>query len=81
MCQSAGFEIETSIGNNGTFIYPKLDLIATSLVIKDMGVLLHAENQIRKQIFNFIAHPINVITEIGQKGETQITYNIQIPKF
>ncbi len=81
MCQSAGFEIETSIGNNGTFIYPKLDLIATSLVIKDLGVLLHAENQIREQIFNFIAYPINVITEIGQRGETQITYNIQIPKF
>lgn len=81
MCQSAGFEIETSIGNNGTFIYPKLDLIATALAIKDLGELSHADAGIRDQIFGFIAYPKNVINETGQKGDTRITYNILIPKF
>lgn len=79
MCQSVGFSIETSIGNEGTFIYPKLDLIATALVIKDMGTLATAEPEQSKQIFEFINSRVGKIVELGQKGETEITYNITLP--
>lgn len=57
MCQNAGFEIETSIGANGTFYYPKLDLIATSLIIEDMTNLPLADESFRKEMMNFIQHP------------------------
>lgn len=31
-----GFETEISVGNSGAFNYPKLDLVATAIVIKDV---------------------------------------------
>lgn len=79
MCQSAGFTIETSIGNKGTFIYPKLDLIATALVIKDMWALASSDPEQSKQIFSLIHNPVGTMVEIGQKGETEIKYNIKLP--
>lgn len=81
MCQSAGFEIETSIGNEGTFIYPKLDLIATALVIKDIGILSNAEPEERKQIFSLIENPVSFTRESGPKGEIEVEYNIKLPKY
>ncbi|MDR3681636.1 MAG: hypothetical protein P4L41_16830 [Flavipsychrobacter sp.] len=81
MCQTAGFEIETSIGNEGTFIYPKLDLIATALVIKDIGILSNAEPEERKQIFSIIENPVSFTHESGPKGEIEVEYNIRLPKY
>ncbi|HEY1008420.1 MAG TPA: hypothetical protein VGD92_14600, partial [Sphingobacteriaceae bacterium] len=37
MAETVGYEIETSIGNEGTFYYPKLDLLATTMLLKDVG--------------------------------------------
>lgn len=81
MCQNAGFEIETSIGNNGTFYYPKLDLIATSLVVKDLVNLPHADPVFREQIINLINNPVSVSVESGPKGtiEVHLNLNINIP--
>ncbi len=78
LCQQVGFEIETSIGNQGTFFYPKLDLVATSLVIKDPKVLSHADPKIRQEIFNLIAQPNNTVMEHGPKGETEVEYRLSI---
>jgi hypothetical protein len=78
MCQKAGFEIETSIGNNGTFIYPKLDLIATSLCIKDMADLKTADDAFKKQIFSFVENPIGSFIETGAKGEFNVDYDLAI---
>lgn len=79
MCQQVGFTIETSIGNKGTFIYPKLDLIATALVIKDMWSLSGADQNYSKQIFEMIQTPSGSMIETGQKGETKVFYNISLP--
>lgn len=79
MCQDAGFEIETSIGNKGTFIYPKLDLIATALVVKDMANLQPRHPDFAKQIFEFIEVKQGVAEEIGQKGTTRIAYELNLP--
>lgn len=79
MCQNAGFTIETSIGNQGTFVYPKLDLIATALVVKDMKNLTPGSPEYAEQIFKFIREAEGTIEEIGQKGTTKISYNISFP--
>jgi hypothetical protein len=81
MCQTAGFEIETSIGNEGTFIYPMLDLIATALVIKDVSILTNAEFEERKQIFSLIENPVSFTKESGPKGEIEVEYDIKLPKY
>ena len=80
MCQKAGFEIETSIGDRGTFNYPKLDLIATALLIKDPQDLRCADAQVRDEIFKYINNPIGQTTEIGPRGTTEINYNIVLPQ-
>jgi hypothetical protein len=80
MCQRAGFEIETSIGNQGTFVYPKLDLIATALVVKDMVNLGSADELVRNEIFNYTKNPVSQTIELGPKGETEIEYDILLPK-
>jgi len=81
MCQTAGFEIETSIGDKGTFIYPKLDLIATALVIKDIGILNNADPEEKRQIFSLIENPVSFTKESGPKGEIEVEYNIRLPKY
>ncbi len=79
MCQASGFEIETSIGNKGTFIYPKLDLVATALVVKDVDSLNKADEKFRKEIRTYIENPVGVTKVIGQKGTTEVEYDLTMP--
>lgn len=78
LCQQAGFQIETTIGDQGTFIYPKLDLIATALVIKDIGVLESGDPEIKKDIFDMVHQPVGTSQAYGPKGTTEVRYNINI---
>lgn len=80
MCQSAGFTIETSIGHEGTFVYPKLDLIATALVVKDLKNVTPGDPGYARQIFQFIREPNGLTEEVGQKGVTRIAYDISMPR-
>lgn len=72
-----GFEVETSIGNMGTFIYPKLDLIATSLIIRNPYDLPNAIEDERRQIFELRDNPLLTKMETGSK-EIQTAYNLLI---
>lgn len=78
MCQDAGFEIETSIGNQGTFYYPKLDLIATSLVIKDLENLPQANPDFRVEIQNLIHNPVSTAKGEGPKGNVELILDLKL---
>ncbi len=71
-----GFEVETSIGKNGTFIYPKLDLIATSIIIKDTANLPVALPEERDLIMELRAKPQITRQEVGPKGEVTVEYDL-----
>jgi len=71
-----GFETEKSIGNEGTFIYPKLDLIATSIIIKDTQNLPLAIPDEKKLILELRAHPEMKRIEHGPKGDVEIQYDV-----
>jgi hypothetical protein len=51
LCESIGYEIEVSLGNNGTFNYPKEDLLATTMILKDVANVPLAEPDNRDAIF------------------------------
>src|SRR5690606_25721666 len=51
LCESIGYEIETSLGNNGTFHYPIDDLLATTMILKDVANVPLAEPENREAIF------------------------------
>lgn len=73
-----GFEIEKSIGNEGTFIYPKLDLIATSIIIRDVDSLPMALENERELIWALRENPICFKEEVGAKSTLRIYYNLAL---
>ncbi|NVJ87359.1 MAG: hypothetical protein HWE15_13700 [Algoriphagus sp.] len=46
-----GYEVLTEVGNNGTFYYPKLDLIATAMKLHDAVNLPKTSEEHRESIF------------------------------
>ncbi|TZF82581.1 hypothetical protein FW774_13815 [Pedobacter sp. BS3] len=76
MCAKAGFIIEKSLGNDGFFNYPKLDLIATAMVIEDINNIPSATEENRKFVEDFINHPVQNRIEKGPKGEIMVEYNL-----
>lgn len=78
MTQQAGFTIEESLGNKGTFPYPKPDLLATLLVIKDLERLDNADAIERERIFDLRKNPRQRKTEKGPKGDLDIEYDLLI---
>ncbi|MEO6916621.1 MAG: hypothetical protein ABI151_14180 [Chitinophagaceae bacterium] len=75
-----GFEVEKSIGNKGTFIYPKLDLVATSILIKDLANIPHAKDTEKAIIFDLRNHPVCKRTETNSKGDMDVGYNLLADK-
>ena len=78
-CESVGMEREESIGNNGTFYYPKLDLLATTMLLKDVPTLIKAHQDDQDAIFK-IRESLNVIRlEELRRKTIKIHYETQIP--
>ncbi|MFN3999203.1 hypothetical protein [Algoriphagus sp.] len=73
-----GFEIEEQIGNKGTFFYPKLDLVATLAVLKDVKNLPLALEEERDYIFELRKNLQCERTEHTPKGPIHIKYNLKI---
>lgn len=69
-CIKMGFLLETSLGNNGTFYYPKEDLIATVVTLSDTSSFLTAEPKERDIILDLRNNPIQNKFEVGPRGQT-----------
>ncbi|MEX1192443.1 MAG: hypothetical protein WEA99_10760 [Brumimicrobium sp.] len=76
MVKDLGFEIETSIGQNGGFDYPTPEFKAYVLKLKDINNLKKAKVNERKNIFNLRENPIQRRTENGPKGKIEVEYNL-----
>lgn len=76
MAELVGYEKETSIGNNGTFYYPKLDLIATSMILHNLVELPLAAPEDKEAIFSLRKNPKVVRTETLRRKEIEIHYDI-----
>jgi len=79
MAKNTGFEIEKSIGNEGTFVYPRPDLLATVLTVKDIDTLKNAQVEERKHILDLRENPKQIKIENGPKGEIEVEYDLVIP--
>ncbi len=77
--EAVGMEKETSIGNDGTFYYPKLDLVATVMLLKDVPLLSKANEEDKNAIMR-IREDLNIIRiEALRRKEITIHYETQIP--
>jgi len=79
MAESVGYHKLTSIGNEGTFYYPKMDLLATSMVHEDILNLSTADEENRRSILN-LRQSFNIVkSETLRKKSIEIHYNLDIP--
>ncbi|SHN43155.1 hypothetical protein [Chitinophaga sp. CF418] len=73
-----GFTIDESLGDKGTFFYPKDDFIATAMLINDVNKLENADPKERELIYDLRENPIQTKTEVGPKGSYEVSYNLEI---
>ena len=76
--KKTGFDVNVELGNNGQFYYPKLDLIATAVIIDNVRTLEKAETAIKELVFDLINNPNQVRKETSPKGDIEITYELKV---
>ncbi|SFO00301.1 hypothetical protein SAMN05428949_4101 [Chitinophaga sp. YR627] len=74
-----GFVIDESLGDKGTFFYPKDDFIATAMLINDVKKLEYADPKERELIYDLRENLVQTKTEVGPKGSYEVSYNLEIP--
>jgi len=79
MAESVGYRKETSIGNDGTFYYPKMDLLATTMLHDNIGTLVNAQEEERSAIFKLRENLNTIRTEVLRKKSIEIHYETAIP--
>jgi len=79
MAQDMGFEVLEAVGNNGTFYYPKLDLLATAVYMTNLVSMKTATDEDRNAVFKLRENLQIVITEELRKKRVTIHYDIAIP--
>jgi hypothetical protein len=80
MATNIGFTVKTSLGNNGTFYYPKDDLLATAMVIEDVNSLANANESERGTILNLRNNRTQIIEETHRNKIVEIEYDLKIKK-
>ncbi len=78
MCLNAGFKVETYLGNNGFFYYPKLDLVATAMAINDLDRMNNASEPDKQHIFKLMETPDQIAEVTGPKGKVTIDYRLSL---
>jgi len=73
-----GFVVQEDLGENGTFYYPKLDLVATVVKIPDLKTLEYAQIDKRKYILDLRGNPVRTIIEKPRKENLEIQYDLLI---
>ena len=76
-----GFVIDESLGDKGTFFYPKDDFVATAMVINDVNTLEFADPKERELIYDLRENLIQTKTEVGPKGSYEVSYHLEIPDY
>ncbi|KQS33899.1 hypothetical protein [Dyadobacter sp. Leaf189] len=77
-CLRLGFEVIRTLGNNGTFYYPKEGLIATAIVVTDLEQLPLAHEEELKHIRRLRNDPVQFAIEQGPKGEIALHYELDM---
>ncbi len=79
LAESVGYRIETSVGNQGTFYYPKLDLIATTMIMNNLDTLTTADSENKEAILSLRRNSNIIRVETLRNKQIEIHYEIDIP--
>ena len=75
-CLRVGFDIDKRFGKSGEFIYPKENLVATTLIMENPIELPFAQDSDRQKIFEIRNNPFLSIIEDTQRGEIKLSYSL-----
>jgi len=78
--QRVGCTVLTEVGNQGTFYYPKLDLLATAVLLRDSKSLRDANHSEVKRIDYLRKNLISTVLDNppGKRFMVEIDYNLRI---
>jgi len=76
LTKSVGYRQETSVGTNGTFYYPKLDLLATTMILDDIGTLDLASEEDKNAILALRNNLNCTRIEVLRSKEIEIQYQL-----
>lgn len=74
--QQLGYEILESVGDKGRFIYPKEDLVATALIMKDCSKLKHADENVKNYIMDLRDNPKQMKVHQRKKISVNLHYEL-----
>ncbi|MDZ7845743.1 MAG: hypothetical protein U5L96_02620 [Owenweeksia sp.] len=79
--EKVGCEVLREVGDNGTFYYPKIDLLATVVLLRDTSSLDQADRLAARKIRQLRKNPVQTIQERppGKKNTVEIHYDLAIP--
>ncbi|NVK27192.1 MAG: hypothetical protein HWE14_04055 [Flavobacteriia bacterium] len=78
--ERVGCKIISDLGNQGTFYYPKLDLLATAVLLEDTATLEHARGSEQRKIEELRKNLQQVTTEVspGRRIEVEVEYDLLV---
>ncbi len=75
-----GYKEILSLGEDGTFYYPKDDLLATALLLENPEKLEFARPKEREIILDLQKNPNQRVMHYGRKGNMEIEFNLKIER-
>jgi len=76
--RSVGLEIIETLGDKGTFLYPKEGLVATIMEVNDVDTLEKAFDEERDFIFDLRKNPKQTRTLYSEKGELEVEFDLNL---
>lgn len=78
LTKAVGYRQETGVGNNGTFYYPKLDLLATTMILDDVINLPTASEEDKEAILSLRKLAVGPRIEVLRSKEIEIHYDLSL---
>lgn len=76
--QQLGAFLLNTVGNRGTFYYPKIDLLAAVMCFEDLTNFKNADVDMREKIIDLIENPKKIRTESSPKKNTLINIHYDL---
>ena len=78
MGERAGFRVTTFLGNNGTFYYPKQDLVATGMLLANCYTLDTAAPEEKEEILSIRDNLKQMKIAEGRRGPFELYFDLEI---
>lgn len=76
--ESFGYRTIKELGNDGTFYYPKLDLLATAMLLPDTGTIEGGSDLEKERVFSLRQDPNQRFEEQSRRKMVDVQYQLDL---